>query len=109
MKRIIYSSIIVVLIMVIGVFSSYLISKEHAKAIAKNSHLPLTPMKGHLILFIDGEFNPCWVFVSEHQTTLTGGTFDVYVSLFGNVIDIPGKKDKGDHGSGQKRRDSNSR
>ena len=52
-------------------------------------------MKGHLILFVDGEFDPCWIFMGEHQTALTGGTFDVYVSLFGKVIDTPGKNRQG--------------
>ncbi len=100
MKKVTFCFLILLLIIITGAFCSYSVSKKRAQVIAQNSHLPLSPLKGHLILFVGDEFRPCWIFMGEHKYLLTGGTFDVYVSLFGNVIETPKSKNKGGTGIG---------
>ena len=89
MKKVILYFLILLLVVIIGMFCSYSVSKRRAEVVARNSHLPLSPLKGRLILFVGSEFHPCWIFMAEHQHLLTGGTFDIYVSLFGNVVNTP--------------------
>ena len=88
MKKLIIGFITLLLIS-LGVFLSYSVSKERAERIAHESKIPISPLKGKLIVFIDNEFLPCWVFRGEHENAMTGATFDVYVSLFGRVLKGP--------------------
>ena len=78
-----------ILLIALGVFSSYSVSKGRAERIAQASKMPISPLKGGLIVLVDDEFLPCWVFRGEYENAMTGATFDVYVSLFGRVLKGP--------------------
>jgi hypothetical protein len=45
-----------VLLIALGVFSSYSVSKGLAERIAQVSRMPISPLKGRLIVLIDDEF-----------------------------------------------------
>lgn len=86
-KRIIVSCSVLLLIIIGGGILSYSISKKRAECVVqKYPELSISPLKGRLILFIDDEWRPCWLFIGEYNNVLTGMTFDVYVSLFGRVL-----------------------
>ena len=66
---------------------SYAISKGRAERFAQRySTISLSPLKGQLVFFIDGNFKPCWLFRGEYMDALTGAIFDIYVSFLGTVI-----------------------
>jgi len=73
----------------IGAFLSYTTSKEKAAELARNQSVQISPLKGNLVLIIGDKFSPCWLFRGENEKALSGATFDVYVSLFGRVINTP--------------------
>lgn len=90
MKKIIVSSVILILLLTIAICFSYVIAKNQAYYVAQDYQEQMSPLKGNLILFIDDTFSPCWIFRGEHKELLTG-TFDVYVTFFGNVINGEGE------------------
>ncbi len=71
---------------------SFYFAKNNAKNLVEYK-TNLSPLKGTLVLFINGKFRPCWLFKAEHNSLLTGGTFDIYVSLIGEIIKKPSIKD----------------
>jgi hypothetical protein len=68
---------------------SFLISQNTAEKIRKNLNNEVSHLKGQLVLFQNDSFNPCWVFRGEYALVMTGATFDVYVSLTGDVLKVP--------------------
>lgn len=89
MKKVILCFFILFAIVAGGSLLSYSASKSRAEIIAQNFRVPISPLEGHLVLFIDNEFSPCWIFIGEFESAITGATFDVYVSLFGKVLKVP--------------------
>ena len=83
-----------IIIFVLLAFSSYLKSKEQAEMIAQECPLAVSPMRGQLILFMNGDFKPCWMFRGEYKEQITGATFDVYVSIFTKVLIVHGKEER---------------
>lgn len=67
-------------------YISYSVSRVRAEAIARPYAKSISPLRGQLILFIDNQFNPCWLFRAKYNEALTGATFDVYMSIFGTQI-----------------------
>ena len=92
MKKLIACCLLLFLI-VGGGCLSYSISKKHAEAVRddyqRDYHLSISPLKGHLMLGIDGKLSPFWFFNGEYLDAITGCTFDVYVSLFGKIFKTP--------------------
>ncbi|MCP4396204.1 MAG: hypothetical protein GY801_02685 [bacterium] len=77
----------VILIVMGGGWLSYSVSKKHAGDFARSYYKgELSPLHGQIILFIDGDLKPCWLFRWEYDDAWTGATFDVYISLFGTVL-----------------------
>jgi hypothetical protein len=94
MKKAIIAVSLAALIIVLGAILSYSVSKVHANRIVRESKMPVSPLKGRLIVFIDDEFLPCWLFRGEFENAMTGATFDVHVSLFGRVLKSPPHTEK---------------
>jgi hypothetical protein len=73
MKKLIACCLLLFLI-VGGGCLSYSISKKHAEAVRddyqRDYHLSISPLKGRLILFINKEFRPCWVFSGKYQDAI---------------------------------------
>lgn len=67
-------------------YVSFSISRKQANLVAERYRDIISPLKGELVLFIDGDFRPCWVFRGEPKELLSGSTYDVYVSLTGKII-----------------------
>lgn len=88
MNRIVFC-LILFFIVIAGIFISYSISKTRTENIMLNYHMPISSLKSQLVIFMGDEFSPCWIFRGEYENAITGATFDVYVSLFGNVISFP--------------------
>lgn len=91
-RRLLTVCCVIVFVMAGGISLSYSVSKRRAQAIAEFSKGPISPLKGQLVLFIGDDFVPCWIFRGEYNDVMTGATFDVFVSLFGNVLIIPYKE-----------------
>jgi len=89
MKKIAVAIVIVLLIIAAGGFSSYLEAKKQAKKVVQSFPGQLSPLSTQLVLFGSPNNFPCWVFRAEYSDLMTGATFDVYVSLWGNVFKIP--------------------
>jgi hypothetical protein len=89
MKKIILYSIISFTVILAGLGSSFLIAKRSAEKVRESYAGEVSQLKCHLIIFHDGEFAPYWLFIGEYANLMTGATFDVYVSLLGNVQTVP--------------------
>jgi len=90
MAKKILLSFIVLLFMITGsVLISYSVSKSRAETIAQNYRVPISPLEGRLIIFMDSKLKPCWIFVGEYEGAISGATFDVYMSFFGEVLNAP--------------------
>jgi hypothetical protein len=75
---------------------SYVVAKTKAHKVAAQFAGDLSPLKGRLVLFVDGNFVPLWIFRAEYEQALTGATFDVYVSLCGTELQPPGHSKRED-------------
>ena len=89
MKRTIVYCILFVAIVFSTGLSSYLVAKNRAYNVAIAFEGSLSPLKGQLVIFGGDPLAPCWVFRGEYSNVMTGATFDVYVSFFGEVLKKP--------------------
>ena len=91
MKKITLCIIIFFAVVLAGLGSSFVISKRSAEEVKamKSYAAEIGPLKGHLILLTGDKFAPCWRFSGEFVNLMTGSTFNVYVSLLGNVQTLP--------------------
>jgi hypothetical protein len=90
MKKIILYSILFFAVVLAGLGTSYLIAKRSAEKIRESYAGEVSQLKGHLIIFHANKLvAPYWVFRGEYANLMTGATFDVYVSLLGNVQTVP--------------------
>lgn len=94
MKKYIIYFICLFFLILGGAFLSYSKALKSAKNISQYDSEQISPLKGNLILFINDEFSPCWIFRGEYKYLMTGATFDVHVSLFGHVFKEPPKRPK---------------
>jgi hypothetical protein len=72
---------------------SYIVAKRKALKVAASFKGNLSPFNSQLVLFGPPEITPSWAFRAEYSDLMTGSTFDVYVSLLGEVIKIPPKSE----------------
>ena len=91
MKKIIIFCCLLFLIVLGADFLSYAGSKERAESVEPYYRALNSQLMGQLILFIGDVFSPYRISIGEHKYVLTGVTFDVYVSLFGRVLNDPSK------------------
>ena len=89
MKRVIIYCVLLVAIVFTAGSISYFKAKTQADNVALAYQGPLSPLKGHLVIFGDYPLFPCWVFTGEYSNMMTGATFDVYVSFWGEVLQKP--------------------
>lgn len=91
MKKMVISIILFIFTFVGIGFISYSISKERANAFLEKQTYKeqISPLRGQLVVFVNGKFNPCWIFRGEFKDAITGATFDVYVSLSGELCTMP--------------------
>lgn len=72
---------------------SYTFSNAVADNYVKESGAPVGPSGGHLVLFFNGRLvSPHWRFVYVYnlqEGVFTGSTYDVFVSLFGRILETP--------------------
>lgn len=90
MKKIILCGILFFAVVLAGLESSFLVAKRSAEKIGESNAGEVSQLKGHLIIFHDNKFvAPYWLFKGEYANLMTGATFDVSVSLLGNVQTVP--------------------
>ena len=78
--------IILIFLFIIGsILLSYSVAKTQAEVTVKKYGTQISPLKGHVVLFFEDKFEPCWVFTGEHKEKMTGTTLSVIVSFFGKV------------------------
>ena len=92
MKRIILYSILFLAIVSAGLGLSFLLAKRSAEKIRESYRDEVSQLKSYLVIFHDNKFAPYWLFKGEYANLMTGATFDVYVSLLGNVT-VPSRND----------------
>lgn len=89
MKKIVIYSLTFIIIVLLGLGLSFWSAKKNADDIRMKFDGEVSNLKGRLVLFQGDDFSPCWVFRGEYIHMITGATFDVYVSLLGNVLKEP--------------------
>ncbi len=83
--KIIKLAILMLLIVIILSFSSFFYSKSVASKAANLYGEKLSFVASNLVLFGGDPYAPSWVYRWEYNNIMTGATFDVYVSFFGNI------------------------
>ena len=89
MKKTKICILIFCLILIGSIAVSYLNAKVKADRVAKSFPGQLSSMSAQLAISGNTDLTPCWVFRTEYSDLTTGATFDVYISLLGNVLKIP--------------------
>jgi len=89
MRKVLLFGFLVVTIIIGSVLLSYYMAKDTAIDIAESSREQITPLKGGLVLYVSKDFSPRWVFRGEFIGVLTGSTYDIHMSLLGDVISYP--------------------
>ena len=91
-----FSKKLIILCLVLGfaaalsLVGSYSLSKSTADKYVRESGAPVVPDGGHLVLFFnDRLISPRWRFVYEYKDVITGSIYDVQVSLFGKLLEVP--------------------
>ncbi len=94
MKKAISWILAISLLFIVFTSASFINAQNKAEKIKTTFEGNLSELKGRLILFENKKLSPSWYFSAEYADFITGATFDIEISILGDVIRQPPKTKK---------------